>query len=138
MGAEQASQVVVILCIIVVLLRLINLQFTGSYSRLLQESCQPTQPSELREAVAKEMEAIWTLQLLHSQSTDGDRQPACLGSLVLELLQDCDYDVRQQAAASLGCVLSKMTQCSSMPCGKCMTIVIMVVCQSMYTMKSGH
>lgn len=114
-------------------------QFTDDYNHLLQESCRPTQPTELRVAVAREIEALWLL----NSPAGGNRSPACFVALVLELLQDTDQDVRHQAACSLGCILRR-TQCNTLPCCKCIHLLFTMYVEAavdaatIYTLCGGY
>ena len=68
----------------------------------LEGVCIPTQPYEIRVAVARELAQLWLAIL--SSSNGKEVVPTCC-QLVLNLLQDSDIDVRTHMAISVAKIL---------------------------------
>ena len=71
----------------------------------LEAICIPTQPYEIRVAVAKELPHLWSAIL--SSSHRKEVIPICC-QLMLNLLQDSDIDVRTHMAISVVKILPGM------------------------------
>jgi hypothetical protein len=65
----------------------------------LEAVCVPTQPYEIRVAVARELAQLWSA-ILGSPNGKKEVVPTCC-QLVLNLLQDSDIDVRTRMAVSI-------------------------------------
>ena len=74
--------------------------------------CIPTQPYEIRVAVARELPCMWSAIL--SSPHRNDVIPTCC-QLVLNLLQDSDIDVRTHMAVSVAKILPGMIQLEPLP-----------------------
>lgn len=68
----------------------------------LEAVCVPTQPYEIRVAVASELAQLWSTIL--SSPSKKEVIPTC-SQLVLNLLQDSDIDVRTHMAVSVAKIL---------------------------------
>ena len=68
----------------------------------LEAVCVPTQPYEIRVAVARELAQLWSA-ILSSSSKKEVISTCC--QLVLNLLQDSDIDVRTHMAVSVAKIL---------------------------------
>ena len=71
----------------------------------LEAVCVPTQPYEIRVAVARELAPLWSAIL--SSSNKKEVVPTTC-QLVLNLLQDSDIDVRTHTAISVAKILPGM------------------------------
>lgn len=68
----------------------------------LEAVCVPTQPYEIRVAVARELARLWSAIL---NLSDGMEVVPTCSQLVLNLLQDSDVDVRTNMAVSVAKIL---------------------------------
>ena len=83
----------------------LNLQYLRGLVLHLEAICIPTQPYEIRVAVAREVPQVWSAILDSSCKTEVI-PPCC--RLVVNLLQDSDIDVRTNTAISVARMLPGM------------------------------
>ena len=75
------------------------MQYLSEWISHLRAVSVPTQPFEIRIAVAEQLNILWDLALLSPPSL------SALSMLIVTLLQDSDQDVRTQAAAAVTKIL---------------------------------